>query len=389
MEQIQRTAAEGIRKKLSRSPAVAILGPRQVGKTYLARQIAKELSKPAVWLDLEDADDLNKLDDPGIYLRSQQDKLVVIDEIQRKPELFPLLRVLIDENRQSGRFLLTGSASPDFIRDSAESLAGRISYLHLGGISLLEAPEIALNTRWLRGGYPDALLAPDDEAASEWLADLLEAYLFRDLPMLGLSVPQPVVRRLWTMIGHSQSSITNVSLLSKSLGITRQKVIEVIEYLEAAFLIFRLEPFYINVKKRLVKSPKFYVKDCGLLHSLLHIRHFDALAAHPVAGGSFEGMAIEMIVQSMPGNLQHYFYRTQDGAEIDLLLVNSLQPVAAIEIKRSNAPKTTKGLTEAVKTLEVPNTFILTPGSDDYPVSENVRVCSIHDFLKDYLPRLS
>ncbi|MCF8465279.1 MAG: ATP-binding protein [Flavobacteriales bacterium] len=370
-------------------PVVAIVGPRQVGKTTLAKDLLTRMGREAVYLDLENPEDEAKLTDPVLFFKTNIDRCVVLDEIQRMPQLFPILRSMVDIQRQPARFLLLGSATPDLIRNSSESLAGRISYRELTPFNLTEVDHETRDDmlrHWFRGGFPDAYLAPTDRMTVQWHTSFIQTYVERDLPMLGLDIDRTMIRKLWTMVAHIHGNVLNMSNLGRSLGVTSVTVKKYLAFLEGAFLIRQLQPWYVNLGKRLVKAPKIYVRDTGALHRLLGIASTEALQMHPSLGASWEGYAIEQIIQLLPDDMEPYFYRTHEGAECDLVLIRSGQPVASIEVKYTSAPRTTKGITQSFTDLGTAQNFIITPDTDNYQLTENVRVSKLSEFLTDHLP---
>ena len=324
---IYRLAEARISDLLTRFPAVAVLGPRQVGKTTLARRIVEELGAAAVYLDLELPSHRAKLSDPELYFSSQEDRLVVLDEIQRVPGLFEVLRGVIDERRRQGRrhrqFLLLGSASIDLLQQSSETLAGRIAYSEL---TPLLAEEVATKKRgdrdrlWLRGGFPDSFLAADEAASVEWREEFIGTYLERDIPLLGPRIPAETLRRFWTMLAHEQGTLLNAASVAGAIGVSGQTVGRYLDLMVDLLLVRRLPPWSKNAGKRLVRSPKVYVRDSGLVHALLGLRDLDAVLGHPVTGGSWEGFVIENLLAAAPSGTSACFYRTAVGAEIDLVL---------------------------------------------------------------------
>ena len=371
-------------------PVVAIIGPRQVGKTTLAKLIAKSFNKESIYIDLENPQDLAKLQDPVLYFEANQDKCIILDEVQRNPDLFPVLRSMIDLNRVPGRFILLGSASPTLIRDSSESLAGRIAYLELTPFNLTEIADTTSNKTnklWLQGGFPDAFLLDDHELITDWHYNYIKTYIERDLPNLGLKVSGPILMKLLQMLSHVHGDMMNYSGLSKSIGLDINTIKRYINFFEEAFLIKQLQPFHANIKKRLVKAPKVYIRDSGILHYLQNISDTEDLFGNPLLGNSWEGFAIEQITQLLPQKYQTYYYRTQDGTECDLVIIKSQKPIISIEIKFTSAPKITRGMTISFNDLGSENNYIITPNSDDYLIRENVRVCSLLDFLTMYLPK--
>ncbi len=377
-----------ILQQLKHFPAIGIVGPRQAGKTTMAKAIIPEITRQVIYLDLELLSDLGKLTNPEIYLSEHADKCIIIDEIQRRKDLFPLLRAIIDKKNEPGRFILLGSASPELIRDSSESLAGRISYNEITPFNISEIGFSNLESHWFRGGFPKAFLSDSDITAIDWITSFIQSYVERDLPQLGLNVTPRKLYRFFRMLAHAHGNLWNSNLISKSLEISRGTVNRYLDFFEHAYLIRRHESFHVNMKKRLVKSPKMYIRDTGVLHYLLGIRHMSALKEHLMLGNSWEGYAIEQVIQLLPAGMEGFFYRTQQGSECDLLLTHSGKPVSCIEIKYSEAPKLSKGFMISINDLNTRNNFIITPYSDDYPVAENIRVCSLEIFLTRYLPKL-
>lgn len=379
---LSRMQSKSVELALQREAAVALNGPRQVGKTTLAHLIGD--TRPSIYIDLELEADRKKLTDPVQFLNFHQDKLVIIDEIHRLPYLFEALRGIIDEGRRqgndSGRFLLLGSASIDLMRQS-ETLAGRISYVELTPINPLELDgRISVRELWTRGGFPRSLLAGDEETSFERRVDLVRTYLERDIPMFGSRVPVETIGRLWTMLGHSQGSLLNISQLAGSLGYSSPSVASYVSLFVDLLLVRRLQPFYRNVRKRLVKSPKTYVRDSGILHALLGIQTFDELLGHPVAGMSWEGFVIESLLSVAPRVVKPYFYRTVAGSEIDLILdYGGSRGIWAIEIKLGLAVKTTKGFAHALEDVQPNRAFVVCSGNDRYPKSKDVEVIGLRE----------
>lgn len=371
---------------MQHTPAVALLGPRQVGKTTLAQTLAGNRS--ALYLDLENPEDLLKLSDPYTFLSIHSDELVIVDEIQRSPDLFMVLRGLIDKNRRAGRkgdqFLLLGSASIDLLRQSSESLAGRISYIELSGLNVLEVPSAKpenIHRLWLRGGFPESYLAETDSISMDWLENLIRTYLERDVPQMGFRVPAVRLRRLWTMLAHLQGEGVNFSKLGGNLGVDGKTIASYVDILVDLLLVRRLEPWHANVKKRLVKSPHFYIRDSGILHRLLGISNYDSLLSNPVLGKSWEGFVIENIISVLPSKVEVYFYRTAVGAEIDLLLKLSSKELWAIEIKSSVAPKIKKGFYLACEDVRATRKYVVYGGVDEFPIGNGTVVISLKSLL--------
>lgn len=353
-------------------PAVVIVGPRQVGKTSLTQAIRNQIGRPSVYLDLERPRDLAKLDDLEALLEMYPEHVLIFDEIQRLPSLFPQLRSAIDRNRQAGRFILLGSASPELIRDSSESLAGRVAYLELAALQYDEIKEqITFREHWFRGGFPLSLLAPNDEISSRWRDDFIRTYLERDLPQLGLKASPVLVRRLWTMLAHLSGQLLNRNELSNSLGINNATAANYLDFLEHAYLIRRLPPYHINIGKRLVKSPKIYLRDTGLLHELLSIPTSADLLGHPIIGHSWENYVVEQLFAIKPRWATLYFYRTHGGAELDLIVTKADIPVAAVEIKHSATPKPSRGFYTAAQDLQITKKFVVAPIEVAYERNEN------------------
>ena len=384
---ISRFITRSLLETLGYFPVTGIIGPRQVGKTTLVKYLVKQFDKESVYLDIENPEDLAKLTDPVLFFRRNQDKCVVLDEIQRMPQLFPVLRSMIDMKRVNARFIILGSASPDLIRDSSESLAGRIVYEELTPFNITEIAEKKdIYYHWFSGGYPDAFLAPSDSVKRKWFSNFTTTYIERDLPMLGLNINRDIIRKLWTMIAYIHGNVLNMNSLGKSLEVTSTTIKKYLSFLEDAFLIRQLNPYSANVKKRLVKSPKIYIRDSGILHHLLNIHEFESLESNPILGHSWEGYVIEQIAHKLDSETQCYFYRTHEGAECDLVLVRGVRPVSGIEIKYTSNPKLSRGLNQAFQDINVDQNYIITPGTDDYLINEKIRVCNLTTFLDKYLP---
>lgn len=381
---IPRQIAQVVRQRLSQaSPAVVLLGPRQVGKTTLARQIAADWPQGALYLDMEMPSDRQRLSDAEAYLRAQSPKLVVVDEIHRVPELFAVLRGLIDERRASGQrfghFLLLGSASLDLMRQSSESLAGRVAYLEMGAITADEAQaaQLPLDQLWSRGGFPDSTLAGSDALSLMWRQDFIRSYLERDVPMFAPRMPAQTLGRLWTMLAHQQGGLINQARLAASLDVTAPTLTRYVDLLADLQLVRRLMPWSVNLGKRLVKSPKVYVRDSGLVHALLGLQTTDDLLGHPVLGASFEGWVIETLVQRLPADARAWFYRSHQGAEIDLLIERGGRPQIAIEVKRSSAPSPGKGFAQACDDLGVAQRWLVYPGTERYPLRHGAHAIGV------------
>ena len=387
---LQRLLGKRLEKAVKRFPAVALLGPRQVGKTTLAREIVRE--RNSIYLDLESPEDLLKLRDPVSFLSGNSEKLVVLDEIQRVPDLFMVLRGLIDENRLTGRkagqFLLLGSATMDLLRQSSESLAGRICYVHMSGLNIFEVPNDNpddVRKLWLRGGFPNSYLASSDTESMEWLEMLIRTYLERDVPQMGFRVPASRLRRLWTMLAHLHGEQLNYSKLGNNLEIDGKTVTHYLDILIDLLLVRRLNPWYGNVKKRLVKSPRFYIRDNGILHRLLGIEDYDALLSNPVLGKSWEGFVIENIISILPDSVESYYYRASGGSEIDLILRISSRELWAIEIKHGVAPKIRPGFHQASEDIRATRKFVVYSGYDEFPIEKNTTVISLPGLMEKLL----
>ena len=367
-------------EELQFSPAVALLGPRQVGKTTLALEVARNI--PHVYLDLESDIDRGKLAQPELYLESHLDKLVIMDEVHRAPGLFPVLRGLIDQARRSGRasgqYLLLGSASLDVLEQSGETLAGRIAYLELGPLTVLETGQGTMDDLWLRGGFPQSLTAPSDARSLRWRENFIRTYLERDIPQVGPRIAAETLRRFWTMRAHHQGGLLNVAQLARNLGVDVKTAQSYIDLLCDLLLVRRLAPWHNNTGKRLVKAPKVYVRDSGLVHALLNIESKERLLSHMVVGASWEGYCIETLLACAPAGATGYFYRTSGGAEIDLLLVWPGGDLWAIEIKRSSAPKVERGFHSACDDLKPSQKWVVYPGKETYPLAADIQVISLH-----------
>ena len=385
---IKRWITDKLRKTIANTPAVVLLGTRQVGKTTLAKKIAENQS--SIYLDLESPEDLLKLSDPISFLSQHDDKLIILDEIQRTPDLFNILRGIIDKNIQAGRkgnqFLLLGSAGMDLLRQSSESLAGRISYIEMGGFNLLEIyDELAeRNKLWFKGVFPNSYLASNEQSVS-WREDLIRTYLERDIPQMGFRIPATRLRRLWTMLAHLQGETINYSMLASNLEVSSKTISHYIDILVDLLLVRRIEPWYLNVKKRLVKSPRFYICDSGIQHKLLGIDNYEALLANPILGKSWEGFVVENIHSILPRHIETYFYRTAAGAEIDLLIKISADELWAIEIKYGLAPKINKNFDLICQDVKATHKYIVYGGDDEFPIANNVNVISLKKIMEKLL----
>ena len=383
---IPRRALKTVQDALSRQAAVALLGPRQVGKTTLAHTVAEQTG--ALYLDLEAREDREKLSEPALFLRAYEDRLVILDEIHRVPELFQALRGLIDQGRRHGRrygrFLVLGSASIDLLRQSGESLAGRIAYVEMGPLDVLEAGqrEPERQALWLRGGFPDSFLARSDAESLMLREDFIRTYLERDVPQFGPRIPAETLERLWTMLAHGQGTLLNASRLAAGLSLKAPTVVRYIDLLADLLLVRRLQPFHANTGKRLVKSPKIYVRDSGILHALLAIKDHNALAGHPVVGPSWEGFVIENLLAVAPERTLASFYRTSAGAEIDFVLDLPKGERWAIEIKRGLTPKPERGFHVACEDLQPARRFVVYSGDARFPVSADLEAIGLRELAE-------
>ncbi len=373
---------------LKRSPSVALMGPRQVGKTTLAHFLAEQI--PAVYLDLENSLDLEKVKDISSFHAANQGKLIILDEVQRLPEVFAHLRGIIDKERRRGnrvgQFLFLGSASIDLLQQSSESLAGRIAYLELHPVDLLEYVETRpknMNLLWVRGGFPESLLAKTEASSLEWRRDFITTYLERDVPQLGPRIPAETLRRFWTMLAHHQSSLFNAAQIARSLEVSGMTVGRYLDLMVDLLLVRRLPPWTVNIGKRLVRSPKVFLRDSGITHALLQIGTLNDLLSHPVVGGSWEGYVLENIMSVAPSHVNPYFYRTVGGAEIDLVLEWSSKERWAIEIKRSSAPSLAKGFHIACQDIKPSKKLVVYGGQDTFSMGEGITAISLHDLMQE------
>lgn len=379
---IQRTIEKKVNQYLSVFPVVAILGPRQCGKSTLVKNLAKNWSN-SIYLDLQNDGDLNKLSEPMLFFQSNEDKIICMDEIQLVPKLFSILRSVIDNNRRNGKFIVLGSASRDLIQQTSESLAGRIGMIYLAPFAINEVNkrgDFSLNKFWLRGGFPDSYLAEEEDYSKIWRENFIKTFIERDIPQLGFQIPALQLKRFLIMCAHLQGQLLNASKLGESLGLTHPTIRRYIDLLEQTFILRTIMPYEGNVKKRLVKSPKVFVRDAGLLHTLLAINSYNDLLGNPIFGVSWEGMVIENIIVNMP-DWNYFFYKTAAGDELDLILEKGNQRIA-IECKASAAPKPTKGFWRALEDIKPQKTYIIAPIADSYPIKESVMVCGLAIFLE-------
>jgi len=381
---IARRIRSDIEKALNRQPAVAIIGTRQVGKTTIALDIAE--SRKSLYLDLESYEDRDKLQDPILFLNQYEDRLIILDEIHRMPELFQTLRGVIDKGRRkgkkTGRFLILGSASLDLLKQSGESLAGRIGYIDMTPLTALEINPDDIMKLWVRGGFPDSFLSDTEQSSFLIRKDFIRTYLERDIPQFAPRFPAETLERLWMMLAHHQGSMLNASKLASNLSIATKTVGFYIDLLVDLLLFRRLTPYHANVGKRLVKTPKIYIRDSGLLHALLGIKDYEALAGHPVIGESWEGFVIENILSIVPTGTKPSFYRTSAGAEIDLVLEIPNGEIWAIEIKSGLTAKPSKGFYNAIEDIKTTQNFVVYAGQEQYPITEKIQATSLTEIMK-------
>ncbi len=382
---IIRLLASVLEKRIAQAPVVALLGSRQVGKTTLAMSL--NTGKPTHYVDLERPSDVAKLADPELYLGRFSEHLVILDEIQRLPDLFPVLRSLVDERRRAGekvaQFLILGSASPELLQQSSETLAGRISYLELSPLQLTELGNAAtvMNQHWFRGGYPESYLAEDDEAAVQWCEDFITSHVERHLPQLGITAAPLLLRRFCTMLAHQHGGTLNLSRMAGSLGIDGKTARHYLDLLEGLYLVRSIPAWSRNAGKRLVKSPKVYWRDTGLLHTLSGLHDLEQLLGHPLCGQSWEGYCIEQIINILPKGTHFSHYRTHAGAEVDFVLQMKSGEIIAIEIKRTLSPKLGAGFRESMKTLKASKGYFIIPEGEAFPLSSHVTAVSLAEFL--------
>lgn len=373
--ELERRLTASVEERLASVPAVAILGPRQVGKTTVALALAA--GRPSVYLDLESPADRARLAEPELYLADHVDELVVLDEVQRVPELFEQLRGVIDrgrrEGRREGRFLLLGSASNALLQQSSESLAGRISYLELRPFDVMEVGAARHDDLWLRGGFPESLLARSEGVSWLWRQDFIRTYLERDIPQLGPRIASETLRRFWTMLAHHQGGLLNAASLARGLAVSGKTLASYLDLMVDLMLVRRLPPWHGNISKRLVRAPKVYVRDTGLVHSLLGVRNKEALWGHPVIGASYETFVIETLIGVAPVGTEATFFRSSAGAEIDLVLGLPSGARWAVEVKRSLSPRVTRGFHSACEDVAPTERFVVYPGDEPFPLGRDVR----------------
>jgi predicted AAA+ superfamily ATPase len=383
---IERTRhREELQGLLERHPVVGILGARQVGKTTLARQLAARFDGPVSFFDLEDPTDLARLTEPMLALRDLRG-LIVIDEVQRRPDLFPVLRVLADRMERTARFLILGSASPELLQQTSESLAGRIFYYELGGFDLDEVGVAARERLWLRGGFPRSFLAEPDRDSAEWRRGFVRTFLERDLPRLGIQVPPEALRRFWTMIAHYHGQVWNGAELSRAFGVSAMTVRRYLDLLTSALVLRQLPPWFENMGKRQVKSPKVYVADSGLLHTLLNLETREDVEGHPKVGASWEGFVLREVVERLGARPEEvFFWATHAGAELDLLVVRGRRRLG-FELKRTAAPRLTPSIRTALDDLQLERLDVVYPGEHTFPLAERVRALALPRLYEDLEP---
>ncbi len=381
---IERRLEKTVKEYFQIFPVTALLGPRQCGKSTLARRILSKLAN-TVFLDLEDDRDLQKLSEPALFFEMNQKKLICIDEIQRRPDLFPILRSIVDKNNSSGQLLILGSASRELLKQSSESLAGRIGYLELTPFLCNEPTDHNITDLWLRGGFPRSLLAESNKSSFIWRKNFIQTYLERDLPLLGFNIPASTLKRLWIMLAHSSGHLLNSSQLGKALGVSHTTLRKYVDLLCQTYMVRLVEPYIMNTKKRLIKTPKLYIRDSGILHCLLGIENYNELLGHPIFGFSWEGFVVEQIFNNF-SDWETHFYRTADGSEMDIILTKGDQKIG-VEVKASTAPKLTKGFWNAISALDLKQVRIIVPIEGSYPIRKNVIVSSLNHFLKEFEKR--
>lgn len=387
---ITRRLETKIREALHRSPSVALIGPRQVGKTTTALNISE--TAPSVYLDLENRLDLEKIRDIAAFHENNRGMLIILDEVQRLPQVFAPLRGIIDKERRKGNkfgeFLFLGPASIDLLQQSSESLAGRIAYIELYPVDVLEYAADSIENiykLWLRGGFPESLLASSEPYSLDWRQDFIKTYLERDIPQLGPRIPAETLERFWTMLAHNQGAVLNASQLARNLEVSSVTVGRYLDLMVDLLLVRRLQPWTFNIGKRLVRSPKVYIRDSGIAHALLNIDTYNNLLGHPVVGGSWEGFVIENILAVVPSRVQPFYYGTPGGAEIDLILEFSSTEKWAIEIKRSSSPSLSKGFHIACTDVKPQRRFVVYSGKDRFTMSENITAISLSDLMREIL----
>lgn len=383
---IERFQLPDLEYSLSKFPVVCITGPRQCGKTTLSKIFCSKINADHIYLDLEKIEDYRRISNPGLFFSDNRGKLIVIDEIQRNPELFPQIRSEVDVDRRPGRFLILGSASPDIISNSSETLAGRIKYINLYPFILSELDKSHdLKDMFFWGGFPNVVLDKDDRYRKDWLDNFIITYLERDLPLLGLKASPVQMRRLWEMLAYQSGNLLNSSSLGRSLGLSHHTINAYLDYLQWAFLIYRLDPYSSNDKKRIVKSKKVYVADTGILHRLLNLTSYDQLMSTPYAGHSWETFLFTQLIPLTGRDWNVWFYRTHTGIESDLVLAKGIKPEMCIEIKLTTAPQITRSFSEAIDDLKTQRNYIVIPYGDAFRLRKDITVINLKEFLELFL----
>jgi predicted AAA+ superfamily ATPase len=384
---INRSSEKIVKQYLTIFPAVVILGARQCGKSTLIKKMAEEM-KSFLYLDLQDINDLNKLTEPTLFFEANKEATICLDEIQLLPNIFSVLRSEIDRDRRNGRFILLGSASRDLIQKTSETLAGRVGFIELTPFSASEINSVTynMNTHWYRGGFPESYLAASDENAMIWMENFIRTFVERDIPQLGFQIPALQLRRFFMLCAHNHGQLLNASKFGEALSLTHPTTKRYADLLEQTFLLRHLKPFERNIKKRLIKSPKLYIRDSGIVHRLLQIPDYNNLMGNPIFGSSWEGFVIENIISEFP-NFSYYFYRTSSGNEIDLV-IETPSKLFAVECKASTAPQLTKGNWNAIEDLQPDKSFVIAPVSSTYPIHNNIVVTNLLNFLSEKLPSL-
>ncbi len=388
---IKRNALSELQDLMLEFPAIALLGPRQVGKTTLARQLIGKLKKEPIYFDLEADADLQRLKDPAFLFEQYAGNCIILDEVQRMPSLFRQLRPVIDKKRTPGKFILTGSASPDLVKGVSESLAGRIAFLELTPITLPEARRARISQvkHWYRGGFPDALLAANDAAYIRWASNFIRSYIERDLSILfGVNLSEKIIRNFWYMLAANNGGIWNAETYARSLGVSSPTIKRYLDFLEGAFLIRQLPTWFVNTQKRLVKAPKVYIRDSGILHVLNGVLYANQLPLNITVGASWEGYVVEQVASLKPPHLEIYYYRTHHGAECDIILTKGTKPILAAEIKFSNNPVMSKGFYTSLEDLDLKHGYVIVPKGNTYQVDKKLTCLNLVNFLTEILPSL-
>ncbi len=379
---VKRHLLFSLKEAMQNQSVIALLGPRQVGKTTLALSIAKTC--PSLYLDLESPADLARLENPLMFLSQNKDKLIILDEIHRKPDLFMILRGLVDEGRRAGKkgaqFLILGSAGVDLLKQSSESLAGRISYFEMTGFNLMELPVQNKQKLWVRGGFPESYLAKNDRVSYDWRGDFIRTYIERDIPQW-VRVPSERIRRLWTMLAYLQGQTLNFSSLAGNMDMSAKTIKYYVDILTELLLLRCLKPYRTNIRKRLIKAPRVYIRDSGLVHNLLGIHDGHQLLSHPVVGASWEAFVIENIISVLPRGAELFFYRTLAGAEIDLIIAFG-RHIWAVEIKKGLAPKIPRGFYQAVEDIQATEAYIVYSGEEEFYSRQGAKILSLSKLMQ-------